>query len=1542
MDHPFISVRIELKKDKVEITSATQNIPVSSTQTLFMQIPPSSTAGHYTLKVEGNYPHTHGGTVFMNETEVVFSPQFLSIVIQTSRPVYKAGQVVHFRVLLLTTELKPFEDSANVYILNSDGLIMRRWVSIQINNGVISHKFTLPQLINDGFWKIRVEALGQIEDQNIRVENYFSPLFEVHVSLPAYTLDTEKYVSASISARSAMERIARGNATFRMYGKYLKQNDSQKLIWEDKTSMKNGKHDVLIPMDLVESILGSLKGIVLRLEAEVTEYLYGETMMGFSHTRIISGLINLYFLGASPMIFKPGMLFEGHVIVAYSDGERLSGETLAQSTLRIEILAQFESGSTVSLPDIVALPVQKQFISTDLEDNEWNGGRSYGTEYADVLSMERYWEEGILYFKFDVPPKVSELTLRAFYEDAEGGNVQAKMKATQHYSPNKKYMSVRSSSTNAEVGEFAVFHVKTNFILQSFQYVVLTKGLLLFADKQTVESPGSTTTFALPIDQNMAPGFTLLVYHVTLHAELIADSMFIPVIGFNGYEITLEVNQGKDHTKKTAQAIMTANAGAFMGINSMRSTLYFMQAGNDISRSRITESFFAFENFTRSEPKVKWRSRQGLIPDEVSYFPSMSYGLNSYETLRFSGVVVLTDAYLPIRELADTCRGKEGYKPCFSEGCFLTIKMCDGYNDCEDWSDESDCSLQDDDQYKYRILRMSRSDEMYDTAGNDWGWKEMNGEFGGEEFFTMDMPAVTDEWYFTGFTLGRVRGFTTIDTPIAFSSTRPFMMHIEGPTVCHHGEQIGLRLLLLNNEPYEMFVVLTLHASPQYKFVHVEEGGIVTSYGARLSGGDHQHLVYLPAGEQLHVDMPVAPVVKQGDVAVTISAMTQVGGSKLVHNITVLGEGAMINKHTAVYLDLKNKALVLQYLDIYVEESPIIPYQSWRRYVYGSTSGYITVTGDIIGPAFPAVPLTAGVVLRRELKGTDGRIFELAVNIWTLHYLRLTNQLKWDISKQVLEEVNVIFAQVMKRFDKKGWFKNWDTSQPSVWLTSWVIRIFKHASFQDWENLFYVEPQIFTRSIEWILQFQTELGSFAETAWYQNPLDTKMQHKFATRFNNSVQYHNITLTAHILITIHEVTQMLQGSIRTEAAKASIKAVRYLEHQLSSLTDPYEIAITTYALTLCDSTEKEFAFNLLHSKKLEVADGLPYWSRVPVPANRIRYENQRPFISPRDYETDVSLAVEATSYALMVYVIRDTDTFVPEKIVKWLTSVRMGSSAFISTTDTVIALQALTEYAFRGRLKDITDMSITLELPSTAGFRKTVHIDNTSFTAIHIFDVPNVWGHLNVIAKGSGQAVVQMDISFGVDYEGFKEFAKTETFNLEIKEFYSTFRNKSYITIQSCFRWLLEDPPMSGLSVLEVELPTGYNILESEAERLVQSRLHPKLRDAKTKEGKIFWFFEQITQDWTCFNHTVRRWYPVANLSLYRQVQLYESHAKENFVMILVNSTPLYILNICEVCGSYQCPYCPYYSRIAPSAASKLITILSVITLELMKKLRHFT
>jgi hypothetical protein len=43
---------------------------------------------------------------------------------------------------------------------------------------------------------------------------------------------------------------------------------------------------------------------------------------------------------------------------------------------------------------------------------------------------------------------------------------------------------------------------------------------------------------------------------------------------------------------------------------------------------------------------------------------------------------------------------------------------------------------------------------------------------------------------------------------------------------------------------------------------------------------------------------------------------------------------------------------------------------------------------------------------------------------------------------------------------------------------------------------------------------------------------------------------------------------------------------YLERAVSRLTDPYEVAIVTYALTLANSPAKESAFNGLHKIKRE--------------------------------------------------------------------------------------------------------------------------------------------------------------------------------------------------------------------------------------------------------------------------------------------------------------------------------------------------------------------
>ena len=95
-------------------------------------------------------------------------------------------------------------------------------------------------------------------------------------------------------------------------------------------------------------------------------------------------------------------------------------------------------------------------------------------------------------------------------------------------------------------------------------------------------------------------------------------------------------------------------------------------------------------------------------------------------------------------------------------------------------------------------------------------------------------------------------------------------------------------------------------------------------------------------------------------------------------------------------------------------------------------------------------------------KGTEYHLFNLAANAWQLHYLRLTNQLteKFDLAKDVFEQMNVELSAVMRRFTAQGGIQNWDSVPQSVWLTAWMLRIFSGVTFQDWEDYIYVDPLV--------------------------------------------------------------------------------------------------------------------------------------------------------------------------------------------------------------------------------------------------------------------------------------------------------------------------------------------------------------------------------------------------------------------------------------------------------------------------------------------------
>ena len=61
----------------------------------------------------------------------------------------------------------------------------------------------------------------------------------------------------------------------------------------------------------------------------------------------------------------------------------------------------------------------------------------------------------------------------AYYRDTEQGSAYAETTAYAAYAPLDRHIHVRSSNRKISVGEYVVFHVKSNFALLYFDWVIV-------------------------------------------------------------------------------------------------------------------------------------------------------------------------------------------------------------------------------------------------------------------------------------------------------------------------------------------------------------------------------------------------------------------------------------------------------------------------------------------------------------------------------------------------------------------------------------------------------------------------------------------------------------------------------------------------------------------------------------------------------------------------------------------------------------------------------------------------------------------------------------------------------------------------------------------------------------------------------------------------------------------------------------------------------------------------------------------------------------
>ena len=220
----------------------------------------------------------------------------------------------------------------------------------------------------------------------------------------------------------------------------------------------------------------------------------------------------------------------------------------------------------------------------------------------------------------------------------------------------------------------------------------------------------------------------------------------------------------------------------------------------------------------------------------------------------------------------------------------------------------------------------------------------------------------------------------------------------------------------------------------------------------------------------------------------------------------------------------------------------------------------------------------------------------------------------------------------------------------------------------------------------------------------------------------------------------------------------------------------------------------------------------------------------------------------------------------------------------------------------------------------------MYITEQNLATPQFMEIHNAWGTVTIQARGAGYAIAQLPLQYNVDVNRFVTPPAVKAFSVLPRLTFSG-RNNSHITYNICSSWTNQrESNQSGMAVLDVAVPTGYYMQQQVLDEYILSRQVRNLRRAKFLDHKVVFYFDALDGDQTCVKFTFERWYPVANMTRYLPVRVYDYYAPERFNETVVETYELYVMDICQVCGSYQCTYCPTYNHARLLISSPIMMI----------------
>ncbi|GFO10657.1 alpha-2-macroglobulin [Plakobranchus ocellatus] len=653
---------------------------------------------------------------------------------------------------------------------------------------------------------------------------------------------------------------------------------------------------------------------------------------------------------------------------------------------------------------------------------------------------------------------------------------------------------------------------------------------------------------------------------------------------------------------------------------------------------------------------------------------------------------------------------------------------------------------------------------------------------------------------------------------------KPFFVSLNLPYSVTRGEHLALQANVFNYLQQDVTVRVTLAKSSEFFNIFI---------GANKLETWRQEEVYqdimVAAGEAKSVYFPIIPS-ELGRINLEVKAQSTVAADAVRRQLLVEAEGVPKEYNVPVLIDLTDGRNSF---------SETVNLTLPATTVRGSELVRVSAVGDLMGPTLAGLDS----LLRMPTGCGEQTMLSLAPNVYVIDYLKSANQLTVEIETKALDFTESGYQRELTYKHKDGSFSAFGERDDSgsMWLTAFVTRVFHQA-----KSHIFVDDNVIIRAIDWMISHQATNGSFPEPG---RVIHKGMQGEAAG---------GLGLTCFVYISLLENQDLYTaGASKATFEKAKARALTYLETQVATTTDVYILAMASYAFQLAKSSQAQNILDRLEA--LAVKEGnMRYWHKPEAPKAKSG--------SWRAPHGATAVDTEMSSYVLLAYAVK-ADIVGGKGILQWVAQQRNPNGGFSSTQDTVVALNAMSEFAKLAYSNNF-NVHITAQLDAAP---------------VYTFDI-----------QQSNSLILQtreVAVFFNIETE-----VEDLTFDLTVTMIEETM---NWLVVETCTRWLGEGES-SAMAVEEIGIPSGF-VVDPETITAL-----PILKRTETQNKKIVLYFDEIGKADVCLTFRAQRTGLVAK-SQPTAVRVYDYYEPGNQVTQFYQSKILKESSMCEVC--VECENC---------------------------------